>query len=155
MYRFCLALGRPVRRPKLLAVILLLFGTTALVGCKEQQERAPTYPAQGSVRFDGRPTPGAFIVLHPKTPIEPPAPNPTGYVDANGQFVLHTYSANDGAPEGEYDVAIRWQKLVKKDGESSPGPNVLPPKYANPKKSNLTVQIAAGENQLSPIDLRR
>lgn len=155
MSSFRRPMARFARPSSYLTLSFALSATVSLVGCSQEPPRAPTYPVRGAVKFNGQPTPGAFIVLHPKAPVDPPAPNPTGYVDAQGQFVLHTYGADDGAPEGEYDVTIRWQKPVEKDGELAPGPNVLPVQYANPQKSNITVQIAAGENQLPPIDIRR
>jgi hypothetical protein len=35
------------------------------------------------------------------------------------------------------------------------GPNLLPPKYGNPKTSDLHIRVAEGSNQLQPIQLRR
>ena len=145
----------PPGRLRSLTSLALLAAATTLVGCEEDQQRVPTHPVQGKVTFQGKPTPGAMLVLHPKTPTEPAAPKPTGYVDETGNFVLNTYGGNDGAPAGEFDVTIQWPKLVQRDGEMQAGPNVLPIRYANPGESKLTVQIAAGQNQLPPFELKR
>ena len=145
----------PSGRQRALSSLVLLAAATTFVGCDEAAERVPTHPAQGKVTFNGKPTPGAMIVLHPKTTSEQPVPKPTGYVDESGNFVLNTYGGNDGAPAGEYEVTIQWQKLIQRDGEAAAGPNVLPFRYATPKESKLTVQIAAGQNQLPVFALKR
>lgn len=145
----------PPGRIRTLTSLALLAVATTLVGCEEDLARVPTHPVQGKVTFNGKPTPGAMIVLHPKTTSEPAAPKPTGYVGESGDFVINTYGGNDGAPEGEYDVTVQWQKLVKKDGEMEAGPNVLPTRYMNPTLSKLTIKIAAGQNQLPPFELKR
>jgi len=140
---------------KLASLILLALAAT-LVGCEEDQARIPTHPVKGKITFNGKPTPGAMIVFHPKVqPAEPAPPKPTGYVDADGNFVINTYGGNDGAPAGEYEVTIRWPKPVERDGELAPGPNVLPVRYGDPKQSKIVVQVAAGQNDVPPIVLKR
>jgi len=54
--------------------------------------------------------------------------------------------------EGEYAVTVTYCPIVQQEGGGwSPGPNVLPPKYANPKTSELRVQVVKGANTLPAL----
>jgi hypothetical protein len=76
-------------------------------------------------------------------------------VNENGTFTLSTYRANDGAPSGDYTATVEWPTFVGRGEEVRVGPNLLPPKYGNPRTSDLHVRVAEGSNQLPPIHLRR
>jgi hypothetical protein len=132
------------------------FAATLLlaVGCsgKAEPERVAVYPVEGTVTFRGQPMPGAFIVLHPKTPNDK-APAPRAEVTKEGTLRVTTYNAGDGAPEGEYVLTIQWNKLVKNGADVVAGPNVVPVKYSKPETSGIVVQVAAGPNTLKPITL--
>jgi hypothetical protein len=129
--------------------------TASGVSCGREPSRLATYPAAGSVVFKGKPTPGALVVLHPQQELGKDVPRPTGYVDKDGRFVLTTFKSGDGAPAGKYKLTIEWNKLVVKGKDAEPGPNVLPPKYAQPNTTDVVVEIASGENQIPPLNLRR
>jgi hypothetical protein len=147
----------PVRRRPALAflVALAVASTSIWAGCgKADPNLLPVFPVKGQVQFEGRPTPGALVVLHPAR-ADPQTPCPRGKVDKDGAFALSTYSANDGAPTGDYTVTVQWQGLVGSGEDVRIGPSLLPPKYSNPKTSDLRVRVAEGSNQLAPIQLRR
>ncbi len=134
------------------AIVMLL--VPSLVGCgRSDKNHVAVHPVQGAIQFRGQPIAGAFVSLSPKNPIEG-VPTPRATVGADGSFVLTTYDGNDGAPEGEYVLTVQWCKPVRQDNELIGGPNVLPPKYASAKTSDLKVTVAAGENHLKPIQLR-
>jgi len=125
----------------------------ACAGCgKAEPERVAVRPAEGTITFKGQPMPGAFIALHPKTPLKN-IPTPRADVDRDGNFKVSTFAGGDGAPEGVYVVTVQWNKLVKNGRELVVGPNVVPPKYAKAQTSNIEIRIAAGQNNLSPIKL--
>lgn len=128
--------------------------TLLAAGCsKTETDRVPVFPVTGQVTFDGRPAAGAFVVFHRKdnTVGFPP---PRAQVDQQGNFAVSTYVSQDGAPVGEYVVTVELRKVVDKDGEFVPGPNVLPPKYSSPKTTSLVAKINEGENSL-PIKIVR
>lgn len=127
----------------------------ALTGCGGgDASRVPVHPASGAIQFRGQPIVGAFVLLHPKNGPVAGAPSPRGTVGSDGKFTFTTYEADDGAPEGEYVLTVQWYKPVKQGNDVVGGPNVLPNKYAQAKTSDLKIRIAAGENQLPPIQLR-
>ncbi len=81
------------------------------MGChKADADRVPVVPVAGAVVFDGKPTPGALVVFHPAQGDQSPTPPAQGTVRDDGTFELTTYTANDGAPPGEYKVTIEWRQ---------------------------------------------
>jgi hypothetical protein len=136
---------------------LVLVGTQiSTVGCrKSDQAREPVVPVDGAVTFDGKPLPGAMIVLHPKNGGSASAPTPRAQVEKDGSFRFTTYDGGDGAPPGEYVATIAWYKLVNQSGDVKAGPNVLPPKYSNPTTSPWKVSVAQSATRLSPVQLKR
>jgi hypothetical protein len=134
----------------------LAIALAALYGCgKKTPERTAVFPVEGVVTFDGKPTAGAMIVLHPKGGASTGVPAPRAQVEKDGSFRFTTYKAGDGAPPGEYVATIAWYKLVGAPGDLKAGPNVLPPKYSNVKTSTWEVRVADQPAQLAPVHLRR
>jgi hypothetical protein len=124
------------------------------VGCGQGTEAPPiaVHPAQGKITFKGQPTHGAMVTLHPKTAAAD-VPNPRATVDKTGAFKLSTFAAGDGAPEGDYVLTVFWYKPIQNGPDVSPGPNVIPVKYTKPETTNIEIKIAAGQNDLSTIQL--
>jgi hypothetical protein len=121
--------------------------------------RRPVFPVRGQVFFEGKPTPEALVIFHPVNDPDPRAPRPLTRVAADGSFTPTTYTTNDGAPAGEYDVTVVWvkeidQQHLPKDEQREPR-NLLPERYAKPETSGLRVQIKEGPNELPTIQLTR
>jgi hypothetical protein len=128
----------------------------------------PVHPVTGAVTYKGKPVPGELVAFHPvavPTPSKPGeaappgTPRPTGKTDSDGKFRLHTYVGEDGAPVGEYKVTIAYagsaetRNVMAKD--TSKALNVtLPPKYADPAKSDLSATVKDGANAIPPFDLK-
>lgn len=148
------------------------FGVTLLalggIACNQTPEgQVPVFPAQGQVLYKGKPLADALVVLHQpgsSTQGQPSVPRPTGRTDGEGKFRLHTYTGDDGAPEGIYQVAISFAPppadhadFLKKAASKQPPkatPDILQMRYTDPAKSNLKAEIKAGENVLPPYDLQ-
>jgi hypothetical protein len=108
--------------------------------------RRPTYPVTARVFLEGKPIPGAYVVFH--GPNKEPRPVwADGLVEADGTVRLSTYTANDGAPAGEYTITVERRK-PRFDPNGKPGPNDLPARYASEKTSGLTVTVKPGVNNL-------
>ena len=139
--------------PKLISAGILL---GLVCGCgKTQTDRVSVAPVSGSVSFEGKPAPGALIVLHPKGESAPVAPKARAQVNADGTFRFSTYDSGDGVAPGEYVATITWYQLTKQGGEVKAGPNVLPTKYANPKTSPWKVSVAEGGANIPTLKIRR
>jgi hypothetical protein len=117
-------------------------GETAAV----EYHRQPTQPVRGKVFFEGQPVPQAYIVLQAQAQ-GPRPPRADAISEADGSFTLSTYSANDGAPVGEYAVTVVWRKPFY-DATGKPGPNLLPTRYAEPRTTPLKAVIKNGANDL-------
>ena len=147
-----------VRRRAVSRAVWALSATVAvlaLAGCgRSGPARVAVYPVQGKVEVNGKPAAGAVVILHPKG--DPAAPAARGEVKEDGTFVAGTYASGDGAAEGDYIVTVEWFKPVKqKNGDFVEGKNLVPEKYSRPTTSQLEVHVAAQENQLPPITIKR
>jgi hypothetical protein len=139
----------PLRLPA--GVLCLLIACSACSCAKRAPEELAVFPVGGRVLYDGKPTPGAVVVLHPIN--DQKCPRPWGMVDRDGNFRLKTYRTNDGAPAGNYIATVDWRKESR--GQRR-GPNgLLPSKYGTPKESPLRVTVAPRTERLEPFNIPR
>jgi hypothetical protein len=136
--------------PRLLPLLL-----AAGLGCGGGDGRRPVFPVRGQVLYEGKPTPGAIVMFHPRADPDPDAPRPIARVNADGSFAPTTYASQDGAPAGEYAVTVTWIKEVDSRDVEGEVPNQLPDRYAKPKTSGIIVQVQKGDNNLAPFQLTR
>jgi hypothetical protein len=140
---------RPSRPATALALFLLMLVVPA---CGSGNARV--HPVHGRVTFNGQPTPGAMVVFHPAAKEMDNAARPSGQVGPDGSFSLSTFRPNDGAPEGEYNVAIVWLVAdAKPDPTTEETPNRLPPRYSDPRTSDLHAKVSKGKNELPAFEL--
>jgi hypothetical protein len=138
------------------AIAPIALGAVAIIGCgKSGPERAPVLPVEGVVTFEGKSTPGAMIVLHRKGTKLDDVPAPRAVVGKDGAFRFTTYDAGDGVPAGEYVATIAWHKLTGQGSDIQAGPNVLPPRYGNPKTSTWEIRVADAPVRMPDVKLRR
>ena len=119
-------------------------------GCgPADEERPPLHRAQGSLWINNQPAEGAMLVFHRigEPSFDARGTRPTASVDAEGNFSLTTYQAGDGAPAGEYQVAILW---FDEPQSSSPW-DKLGGRLANPNRSGIQVTVEPGRDSLEPI----
>lgn len=122
-------------------------------GCAKGPPR-PIYPVRGQFLFEGRPMAGAFIVFHPLDDADPRAVRPRAHADAEGRFVLTTYSTGDGAPAGDYAVTVQWPVARPGGGDHEDDPpDRLRGRYSDPKTSGLKARVEAKANDLPPFQL--
>jgi len=136
-------------------LIPLLFLPLLAAGCGRDASRLPTHPVEGFVQFEGRPLPNAFVVLHPKGLADKKILPAHAKTDAAGKFKASTYDSGDGAIAGEYSVTVEYQELVKTVDGVFAGPNLLPPKYANPQTTDVSIHVAEGDNKIPVINIHR
>lgn len=154
----------PGRRGALQATAILAAAFLAAVGCGGP-ERIELHPAKGQVVQAVKPAAGAQVTLHPAPSIvdeQTKALRPTGIADDSGNYALSTYASGDGAPAGEWIVAVVWPdpkfppvRRQELEAEGNTVPDVLGGRYARPEGSPWKVTIAPGENALPKIDLSK
>lgn len=107
---------------------------------------------RGIVTYQGKPVDGAGVTFMPKG-----ARPAAGQTDAEGRFVLTTFTAGDGVAEGEHIVCINKSIPHPKDIGDSPYRrmiSVLPACYSTPLQSPLRATVTAkGPNEFH-FDLR-
>jgi hypothetical protein len=112
-------------------------------------DRRPTHPVRGKVFFEGCAVPNANVAFYafiPGAKVYRYAGD--ALTEADGSFVLTTYTANDGAPVAEYAVVITAPTPLL-DASGRPGPNRLPAKYASSETTPLRVQVKTGPNEFT------
>jgi len=106
-----------------------------------ESKAKPTFKVNGRAYFEGSPIPGAEVLLQPA---KGKGLKAVGIVAADGSFQVSTYTANDGAVEGEYNVAVTWKQTIA----GKKGVNVLPERYAATLTSELGAVIGPGRNDI-------
>lgn len=149
------------------SILALLCGLSGVIGCGGSKG-PPLYTAKGIVKVDGKPAAGALVVLHPVDKDQ--TIRPGGEADDEGQFILTSVKQGDGAPAGEYKVAVHWLDL---NAPPPPGANAIPSamggegesksdpvdrlqgRYSHPDTSGLKCTISDdGENEIPTFELK-
>lgn len=121
----------------------------ALAGCEPRPDRVPTYPVEGTVRFNGKPTEGATIVF---TSVAAPGKQPViaeATVDRDGRYALSTYVSRDGAPAGEFLVTLAWPEANARPPREEDTPtDRLRGRYATPKVTPLRATVREQPNTI-------
>ncbi len=131
---------------------VLLWSMFIFIGCESDVvSGSKVYPVQGTVRFEGKPASGVLVVFHPLNDV---SGNSRSYAKTqlDGTYLLSTHRAGDGAPVGEYKVTFFWPPT---EAEESPGlKDKLASRYANPKESQLRVEVKAEQNIVPTFELK-
>ena len=135
------------------AILLAGMMCTLAAGCADGG-RAPVYPVRGQILLNGKPLAAAIVTFHLQDGSVSDA-LPSGHTDADGRFALTSYQPDDGAPAGAYAISLvcfRAQPIRK--GVESAAQNVVPSRYANAATSKLTATVVAGNNELTPFQVK-
>jgi hypothetical protein len=134
---------------------ILIAGIT-LASCSQTSgpPKKVCYPVKGELTVKGQPAAGALVIFQPPgaNSAEWSAGYPRATVAADGTFEVGTYADNDGAPAGDYNLAITWMIPNPQDEEAA-GTDRLQGRYADAATSKLTIKVEAAATQLAPIRL--
>jgi hypothetical protein len=146
--------------------LLLLVACVAVVpgisGCGEEKlDRPPVFKVRGKVTMQGKPVPNADVTFIHKESNRASF----GKTNAEGEYKLTTFNANDGAVEGKHDVSVvdippapETPAIADVESADYQPPKIgqdtmpvaksrLPQRYADPSTSGLFgVVNADGEN---------
>ena len=122
--------------------LLIFVFQFSLFGCGSDQ--VPTYPVAGRVVFqDGSPVRTGTVELESKQF----GTTATGSIQTDGTFVLGTYTATDGAAEGEHNAIV--VQIIIADGSikhTVDHGRAVPPMYGDYDTSPLTIKVKAIED---------
>lgn len=141
-----------------LLLTLSLIASALLCGCGKATPQK-TYRVGGDLLVKGQPAAGARLTLQPAAAPDLklwPMGFPTAIVQPDGKFWFTCYSANDGAPEGEYKLLVTWVEgdEIPSDDQTAPAkPNRVDAKYAKPETTPLSVTVEKKTNQIPRIEI--
>lgn len=132
------------------------------LSCSRSGPGKPVFPVHGQVLLEGKPVANVLVAFHPVGEWGAAENRPYAETDRDGRFTLSTYGSRDGAPAGEYKVAIRdlrgegegAEAPVDEASPSKARPNRPPAQYANPETSGFRVRVHEGRNELEPFQLK-
>ena len=127
------------------------------LGCSSEKNAVETFPVSGTVLYKNQPAAGAKVLFF-FTDVkmqEKRLPMPQATVNENGSFQVSCFGDADGAPEGEYRIALVWRREPKAEtkGDFRP-PDRLEGRYADPLRTGLTATVIKGNNILPTIHLK-
>jgi hypothetical protein len=128
---------------------------TALVCCS-CSSAARLQPVRGKVLVDGQPPAGAVVVFHPVDQSVADTRRPVGRVEADGTFTLSTFNVGEGAPAGQYIVAISRARAPSESVTTTAKDSVqMPPKYGDVRSSPLRATVTEGTNEMPTYNLTK
>lgn len=140
---------------------VFLVSLVGILGCGDSG-RVPVYPVRGKVTLDGQPAVGAYVIFYPTTKEEERVRlEPRGVTNEVGEFILRTYEAEDGAPEGDYQVITFWGSPddLTEEGTVPENWKYIMKKYGRRNKPQFTAtvesdpQTESGENIIPEMTL--
>jgi hypothetical protein len=113
----------------------------------------PLVAADVTVRLENEPLAGARLTLHPLQLLrdsngkDVSGLRPSGFVQQDGHVTWTTLQPGDGIPAGQYAVTAIWHRPFEKDGETAPGPNLLPNHFSDPTQTPLRLFVQSDEQR--------
>jgi hypothetical protein len=133
---------------RLAAAVLVVFLAVIVAGPGCGGSRLGTVPLSGRITYKGVPLAGGTITFHPVDAAKcRPA---TASIQPDGSFVAATLENDRGIMPGEYRVSVVLVKSPLFDvspaqaAAAAKNNMVLPPRYADPATSGLTVIVEPG-----------
>jgi hypothetical protein len=115
-----------------------MVATFGLAGCNTGPEVAIV---RGKVELDGEPLKTGAVLTSTSA-----GRGAQGTINANGEFELGTFAANDGALPGVHKVAIvANDPNIGTGPEALAGKSLVPQRYTNAATSGLEIEVTAGE----------
>jgi hypothetical protein len=137
--------GMSTPRPVFLVATCLV----ALAGCGGTKGGPATVDVTGTVTLNGAAVDGASILFSPEIGSSDGRLASQATTDSAGRFKLSTHVGGgkfkSGIVPGKYVVAITKLDTAAAKNTYTPPKNLLPPKYADPKTSLLTADVAVGQ----------
>jgi hypothetical protein len=133
--------------PRVRALLACCVVTTLIAAGCGGDGRPEMIPVTGKVTFNGAKPPGPgtlWFTIDEAAPGFPSRPA-TGDFDAEGNYSAKTFEPGDGLIPGKYKIRIDCWEVPPTMG-GPPAKSFVPAKYQSPQTSELTVEIAPGED---------
>ncbi|MBN9517732.1 carboxypeptidase regulatory-like domain-containing protein [bacterium] len=118
----------------------------AAAGCSGKPAEKPVFKVRGRVTYETKPMAKALVSFYAADQKDRDTPA-HATADEDGRYVLHTYRADDGAPQGEYLVTIYWP---------APRPKAAPKgEYVDPVDADQLNTIDRLKNKYSSVGVTK
>jgi hypothetical protein len=124
--------------------------------CGRDASHRDCYPVRGRVLIKGQPAASALVVFYPVDRADGKSPSASATTEDDGTFILSTYETEDGAPAGDYDVAITpagKSSPVTRDPFRKLAGKKQAPERSRAKAQTFRVHIEARANDLPAFEL--
>jgi hypothetical protein len=140
-------------RTRTLVLVACAAAFALAAGCGDGKLKC--HPVSGQVLYNGEPLKGVDVAFHPADPKNDTGYPPHATTDADGKFTLMTYVTGDGAPAGEWKVAVAFAVQAVDEGSDQAAklPFQVPPQYQRKESTPLTASVKPGANALEPFKL--
>jgi hypothetical protein len=128
-----------------------------LAGCGSSDGRSHVAPVKGKVTYKGEPLKTGSIIFVPDAGGKTAAAD----ITPEGEYVLGSYEATDGAIPGKHRVMIIAltspggtglpEDTIKLKGGAQAPVNVIPERFADDKKSGLVAEVKDGDNTIDIV----
>jgi len=137
---------------------VVAFAALATAGCGGGRSFPKTFPVKGTVLVNGQPAGDVMVILNRISPDKLSVQTtPQALTNSKGEFLLTSYNAEDGAPEGEYVVTIEWHERSGPLKTDFDGPDRLGGAYAKTEKTKgmpgFTIKVDKQPLELPPFNL--
>lgn len=120
----------------------------AFLGCGKPDHQLETAAVSGKITLDGAPLKSGYVFVTPSR-----GRMAKGTIQADGSFVLGTYSRADGAIVGTHPVTVN--PIPQDEGAGSRERVSIPRKYTQSSTSGLTIEVKADEDNEVEFTLSR
>jgi hypothetical protein len=146
-----------IRLGRLVSLTCLATATLLLASCGSEVK---LHPVRGQVFVGGKPAEGAVVVFHAaaSSGTKASSERPAGRVQADGSFTLGTFVPGDGAPAGDYVVAIAWPGDAAPTAMGAVSKKATPKlalQYGDARKTPLRAKIVEGSNDIPAFHFDR
>lgn len=115
---------------------------------------ARTAPVSGTVNLDGKPLAGATVSFTPLAGDAGGVGGSAGKTDEQGRYTLRTIVEDrPGAAVGKHRVVINLYKENPNNPDQA-GKELVPARYSNNAKSELSCEVPSGGNNAANFDLK-
>lgn len=145
------------RTQRILALCMSLLVLSA-IGCGSSGPEM--VPIRGTVKFDGKPLSGGTVEY---IPTDPQGRKALGRIGADGDYVLTTFKAGDGAIVGSYKVVVvslaphpgepTPEQLLANGGKPIRRKSLIPDHYSDMNASGLSDKVDSDHSGTFDIDL--
>jgi len=129
-----------------LCISAIAVAWVALAGCSDSSQ-LETATVSGTVTLDGNPLSKGIVTFQPEY-----GRGATGYIQADGSYLLSTYKSGDGAIVGAHKIGVISTEIDPNQGPESGSKSLVPTMYATPDGSGLSAEVQP--DQENRIDLK-